>query len=366
VLGLRPPARLKAVLARTRRLRPTPTATCLTILSTRVERFVTPAAGYSTTSSLRAAARRVAWEPSSRSTGGSCTDHGGADEGALLHQAGQRAGDFTVAGAEQLGHLLTLRLDQATVAPGIGQRQDKDRQRELRPVLEEDADQELADLRSVHHDKRPRLVLVGVAAQGVAQLGTRRQIQVKGQLEDQLQGLGDPKGKAGPGRGKKTPPQRSRFTSYSGSSYLAARLKRDHPEIAAAVERGEYKSIRAAARKAGIVKDPNPYDQLLKWWGKASPEDQAQKQIPRVSFLANARTLANTWEEIFIVNNKLLPFEHYRHLANAALPRDRKDALRAWAEQARPRIFGAGTKELPPARAWGRLPCLVFKLTLSA
>jgi hypothetical protein len=40
----------------------------------------------------------------------------------------------------------------------------------------------------------------------------------------------------------------------SNVSYLAARIKRDHPDIAAAVERGEYRSMRQAAIAAGIVK----------------------------------------------------------------------------------------------------------------
>ena len=35
---------------------------------------------------------------------------------------------------------------------------------------------------------------------------------------------------------------------------LAAKLKRDHPDIAARVSNGEFKSIRAAALEAGIVK----------------------------------------------------------------------------------------------------------------
>lgn len=35
---------------------------------------------------------------------------------------------------------------------------------------------------------------------------------------------------------------------------LAARIKRDHPDIAARVANGEFKSIRAAALEAGIVK----------------------------------------------------------------------------------------------------------------
>jgi len=43
-----------------------------------------------------------------------------------------------------------------------------------------------------------------------------------------------------------------------GSVYLEARLRRSHPEIAAAYDRGEFKSLKAAARKAGIVKDPDP------------------------------------------------------------------------------------------------------------
>jgi hypothetical protein len=55
----------------------------------------------------------------------------------------------------------------------------------------------------------------------------------------------------------------------NSSSYLAARLKRDHPAIAAAVERGEYRSIRAAARAAGIIKNPDPYKQLVLWWDRA-------------------------------------------------------------------------------------------------
>lgn len=46
------------------------------------------------------------------------------------------------------------------------------------------------------------------------------------------------------------------FSSDRGNeaTYLSARLKRDHPEIAAKVLRGEYRSIRAAALDAGIIK----------------------------------------------------------------------------------------------------------------
>jgi len=55
------------------------------------------------------------------------------------------------------------------------------------------------------------------------------------------------------------------------AAYLQARLRRDAPEVAEALERGEIKSARAAAIEAGIItpfpsialKDPAPTDQKL-------------------------------------------------------------------------------------------------------
>ena len=38
------------------------------------------------------------------------------------------------------------------------------------------------------------------------------------------------------------------------SSYLTCRIARDHPKILARMKRGEFKSVRAAAIEAGIVK----------------------------------------------------------------------------------------------------------------
>lgn len=46
------------------------------------------------------------------------------------------------------------------------------------------------------------------------------------------------------------------------AAYLKARLQRDHPEIAEALDRGEYRSARAAAIEAGIVK-PVPTVRLV-------------------------------------------------------------------------------------------------------
>ena len=55
--------------------------------------------------------------------------------------------------------------------------------------------------------------------------------------------------RAKPGRGKKTGSDRTRFKRGENQDYLAGRLKRDHSEIAARVEAGEFRSVRAAARE---------------------------------------------------------------------------------------------------------------------
>ncbi len=54
---------------------------------------------------------------------------------------------------------------------------------------------------------------------------------------------------------------------------LAARIKRDHPEIAARVEAGEFKSIRAAAIEAGIIKVSTDFEKAKKAVEKL-PHDQ--------------------------------------------------------------------------------------------
>lgn len=56
--------------------------------------------------------------------------------------------------------------------------------------------------------------------------------------------------------------------------YLRARLKRDAPETLAALDRGEYPSVRAAAKAAGIVADPTPLDYLHRYWRKVDPDDR--------------------------------------------------------------------------------------------
>ena len=78
------------------------------------------------------------------------------------------------------------------------------------------------------------------------------------------------------GRGKKASDNTTGFQRGTSPTYLAARLKRDHPEIAAAVERGEYRSMRQAAIVAGIIKSLTPYQQILRLLPKLSPEERNQ------------------------------------------------------------------------------------------
>jgi hypothetical protein len=60
----------------------------------------------------------------------------------------------------------------------------------------------------------------------------------------------------------------------NSQSYLASRLKRDRPDIAARVEAGEFKSMRAAAVEAGIIKVKPPLEIALAAYNKLSESDK--------------------------------------------------------------------------------------------
>ena len=60
----------------------------------------------------------------------------------------------------------------------------------------------------------------------------------------------------------------------AGAAYLVAKLKRDAPEIAERLAAGEFRSVRAAALAAGIVKPPRPLVELRRWWQRASADDR--------------------------------------------------------------------------------------------
>lgn len=63
-----------------------------------------------------------------------------------------------------------------------------------------------------------------------------------------LQPVGRPSKESGKGSDRT-------ITRGETASYLAARIRRDHPSIAARVEAGEFRSIRAAAIEAGTRRD---------------------------------------------------------------------------------------------------------------
>jgi hypothetical protein len=75
-----------------------------------------------------------------------------------------------------------------------------------------------------------------------------------------------------------------------GAAYLKARLHRDHPEVAAALDRGEYRSARAAAIEAGIIK-PVPtirlVDDLSKVAAKLHQHLTAEQRKQLINLLSN-------------------------------------------------------------------------------
>jgi hypothetical protein len=60
----------------------------------------------------------------------------------------------------------------------------------------------------------------------------------------------------------------------NSADYLRARLERGRPDVLEALERGEFRSVRAAAIEAGIVKVPTPYETAVKAVGKLSKADK--------------------------------------------------------------------------------------------
>lgn len=86
--------------------------------------------------------------------------------------------------------------------------------------------------------------------------------------------------RARPGRKKAGSPigvilhQFSRHATHS-VAHLAIRLAQEKPDFFAAFERGEYRSIRAAAIAAGLVASANvPLPRMKFFWKKASKKDR--------------------------------------------------------------------------------------------
>ncbi len=101
--------------------------------------------------------------------------------------------------------------------------------------------------------------------------------------------VGVPGGKAGPGRKKKTSSRAIRLeqdvgdeveTSNPttrlgrGADYQAARINRDHPDIAARIN--EYPSMKAASRAAGFIKKQTRLDKIKTQWKNANDDERAE------------------------------------------------------------------------------------------
>lgn len=64
----------------------------------------------------------------------------------------------------------------------------------------------------------------------------------------------------------------------TGAAYLRARLQRDAPAVLKRLDAGEFTSVRAAAVAAGIVKPPDVFKQLCKWWRLADDGENGDRQ----------------------------------------------------------------------------------------
>lgn len=81
------------------------------------------------------------------------------------------------------------------------------------------------------------------------------------------------------GNGRSDDSRGAYVTSTRGSNsadYLSSRLKRDAPEIAKQLERGEFKSVRSAAKAAGIVKDKSQLEIAKSAWKRMNESEREQ------------------------------------------------------------------------------------------
>jgi len=97
------------------------------------------------------------------------------------------------------------------------------------------------------------------------EIGLRLQAQRQAELAQPLQAHGGAYTKTG-GRGNKLHYNCNVVSPQNGNSasYLTARIARDRPDVLERMKAGAYRSVRAAAIDAGIVKDEKrlrvPYD----------------------------------------------------------------------------------------------------------
>jgi hypothetical protein len=93
------------------------------------------------------------------------------------------------------------------------------------------------------------------------------------------------------GRGIKAVDVVNSFKVQGGNdaAYLSRRLLRDAPDTFAALERGEFKSVRAAAKVAGIIRDRTPLQEFQCIWKKATLDQQEEMVEWALAMVRDAR-----------------------------------------------------------------------------
>jgi hypothetical protein len=151
------------------------------------------------------------------------------------------------------------------------------------------------------------------------------------------------------GRFSKAADQRDNVTPDAvrgtGAAYVIARLKRDHPNIIEKVLKGEFKSVQAAAREAGI-KVPKPPPSSLWWTITSEPSWTPSRQRWKPSRPA-------TPKHRFLVRSKAPPAPPHRDVLEAPDHRCRPGRQRASCPRRSnppPGLRAAGCAPTPPAR----------------
>ena len=65
-----------------------------------------------------------------------------------------------------------------------------------------------------------------------------------------------------------------RLNFGTSAAYIVGRLKRDRPDIYERLERGGFRSARAAGIAAGIVRVPTPFEQIVRLLPKLSDDER--------------------------------------------------------------------------------------------
>jgi len=77
------------------------------------------------------------------------------------------------------------------------------------------------------------------------------------------------------GRGRDADRGANGTSKGSNQAALVRRIKRDRPDLAERLARGEFTSVRAAAREAGLVREPSPLAMARKLWIRMSDEERS-------------------------------------------------------------------------------------------